>query len=111
VLERSLREIRAVAKLRHANIVTAYHATRIGDSIVFAIEYVAGTDLAKLVKAKGPLPVGYACNFLRPSPGPPARARSIGVLTGMTGGVDAPNRRRDRSGSRVAQASTRPALS
>ena len=42
VLERFLREIRAVAKLRHPNIVTAYHATRLGESIVFAMEYVEG---------------------------------------------------------------------
>ena len=64
VLERFLREIRAVAKLRHPNIVTAYHATRLGESIVFAMEYVEGLDLSKLVKAKGPLPVAHACNFV-----------------------------------------------
>ncbi len=64
VLDRFLREIRAVAKLRHPNIVTAYHASRLGESIVFAMEYVEGADLSRLVKAKGPLPVGYACNFI-----------------------------------------------
>ena len=55
VLDRFLREIRAVAKLRHPNIVTAYSAVRLGDSIVFAMEYVEGLDLSRLVKAKGPL--------------------------------------------------------
>ncbi len=64
VLDRFLREIRAVARLRHANIVTAYAATRIGDSIVFAMEYVEGLDLSRMVKAKGPLPVGHSCNFV-----------------------------------------------
>jgi serine/threonine protein kinase/formylglycine-generating enzyme required for sulfatase activity len=64
VLDRFLREIRAVAKLRHPNIVTAYSATRIGESIVFAMEYVEGLDLSKMVKAKGPLPVAHACNFV-----------------------------------------------
>jgi serine/threonine protein kinase/WD40 repeat protein len=64
VLERFLREIRAVAKLRHPNIVTAYHATRFGESIVFAMEYVEGLDLSKMIKAKGPLPVSHACNFI-----------------------------------------------
>jgi serine/threonine protein kinase len=63
VLERFLREIRAVARLRHPNIVTAYHAARLGESIVFAMEYVDGLDLSHMVKAKGPLPVGHACNF------------------------------------------------
>ena len=64
VLERFLREIRVVAMLRHPNIVTAYHATRLGDSIVFAMEYVEGLDLFRMVKAKGALPVGHACNFV-----------------------------------------------
>ena len=64
VLERFLREIRSVAKLRHPNIVTAYHATRIGESVVFAMEYVEGLDLSKLVKAKGPMPVAHACLFI-----------------------------------------------
>jgi serine/threonine protein kinase len=64
VLDRFLREIRAVAKLRHPNIVTAYHATRVGEGIVFAMEYVEGLDLTRMVKAKGPLPVGHSCNFV-----------------------------------------------
>ena len=64
LLERFLREIRAVARLRHPNIVTAYSATRLGESIVFAMEYVEGLDLAKMVKAKGPMPVGHACDFV-----------------------------------------------
>jgi serine/threonine protein kinase len=64
VLERFLREIRSVAKLRHPNIVTAYHATRFGQSVLFAMEYVEGLDLSKLVKAKGPLPIAHACLFI-----------------------------------------------
>ncbi len=63
VLDRFLREMRSVARLRHPNIVTAYSAFRVGESIVFAMEYIEGLDLAKLVKAKGPLPVGHACSF------------------------------------------------
>jgi hypothetical protein len=61
VADRFLREIRAVARLRHPNIVTAYHASRLGDSLVLAMEYVPGLDLARLVKARGPMPVGFAC--------------------------------------------------
>jgi tRNA A-37 threonylcarbamoyl transferase component Bud32 len=63
VLERFLREIRAAAQLRHPNIVTAYAAARVGESIVFSMEYVDGYDLAELVEKKGPLPVAQACNF------------------------------------------------
>jgi serine/threonine protein kinase len=63
VLDRFRREIQAVARLRHPNIVTAYHASRLGESVVFAMEYVEGYDLAKLVKGQRPLPVPLACNF------------------------------------------------
>jgi serine/threonine protein kinase len=63
VLERFSREIRSAARLMHPNIVHAYSAFRLGESVVFAMEYVEGLDLAKLVKTKGPLPVVHACNF------------------------------------------------
>ena len=63
VRDRFHREIRAVAQLRHANIVTAYSAFRVGESLVFAMEYVEGLDLSRLVKAKGPLPVAHACSY------------------------------------------------
>ncbi len=63
LLDRFLREIRAVAKLRHPNIVTAYHPARVGESIVLAMEYVEGLDLARLVEGQGPLPVADACRF------------------------------------------------
>ena len=77
VLDRFLREIRAVAKLRHPNIVTAYSAVRLGESIVFAMEYVDGLDLSKMVKAKGPLPVGPRLQLRLPG-GPRAPARPRG---------------------------------
>jgi len=64
VLDRFLREIRNAAQLHHPNIVTAYSAIRAGESIVFAMEYVEGHDLAQLVKGNGPLPVAHACNFI-----------------------------------------------
>jgi serine/threonine protein kinase/WD40 repeat protein len=63
VLDRFLREIRNAAQLHHSNIVTAYSAFRAGEHIVFAMEYVEGYDLARMVKAQGPLPVAHACNF------------------------------------------------
>lgn len=62
-VDRFMREIRAVAGLRHPNIVAGYSAARLGDSIVLAMEYVEGHDLARVVKAKGPLPVPHASYF------------------------------------------------
>ena len=64
MLDRFLREIRSAAKLQHPNIVTAYSAIRLGESLVLAMEYVEGLDLAKMVKTKGPLPVAHACYFI-----------------------------------------------
>jgi hypothetical protein len=65
VLDRFQREIQSAARLRHANIVTAYSASRIGPNLVLTMEYVEGIDLAKIVKAKGPLPIAHACHFIR----------------------------------------------
>jgi serine/threonine protein kinase len=64
VRDRFLREIRAAANLHHPNIVTAYSAFRAGASIVFAMEYVEGYDLARLVKGQRPLDVAQACKFV-----------------------------------------------
>jgi serine/threonine protein kinase len=64
VLDRFQVEIRNAGRLHHTNIVTAYSASRLGESIMFAMEYVEGLDLSKLVKAKGPLPVANACNYV-----------------------------------------------
>ena len=64
VRERFLREIRAAAQLNHPNIVTAFSASQIGESLVFSMQYVEGHDLAQLVEKNGPLPVAHACNFI-----------------------------------------------
>jgi serine/threonine protein kinase len=64
VLDRFLGEIRNAAKLHHPNIVAAYTAIRLGESLVLAMEYVEGLDLSRMVKAAGPLPVANACNYV-----------------------------------------------
>ncbi|HEX3450930.1 MAG TPA: protein kinase, partial [Isosphaeraceae bacterium] len=61
VRDRFLREVHSAAKLQHKNIVTAYSAMRLGESIVLAMEYIEGDDLAKVVKSSGPLLVMNAC--------------------------------------------------
>jgi serine/threonine protein kinase len=64
VRDRFLREIQSAARLQHKNVVTAYAARRLGESIMLAMEYVEGVDLAKLVKSVGPLPIANACNYI-----------------------------------------------
>jgi hypothetical protein len=63
VLDRFQREIRSVAQLQHPNIVTAYTAFHLDGGLAFAMEYVEGLDLSRLVKVNGPLPVLHACYF------------------------------------------------
>jgi serine/threonine protein kinase len=64
VVDRFLAEIRNGARLRHPNIVTAYSVLRVGESLILAMEHVEGLDLAKMVQARGPLPVAQACNYV-----------------------------------------------
>ncbi len=64
-VERFLREIRSAARLNHANVVAAYSAVQSGELLAFAMEYVEGEDLAKLVQTQGPLPVARACDYVQ----------------------------------------------
>jgi serine/threonine-protein kinase len=59
------REMQAAARLHHPNIVTAYDANRVGDRYYLVMEYVEGPNLDRLVRDRGPLPIGQACDFIR----------------------------------------------
>jgi serine/threonine-protein kinase len=59
------REIEAVSRLSHPNIVAAFDADQVGNRHFLVTEYVEGTDLARLVKEHGPLPAGLACDCVR----------------------------------------------
>ncbi len=59
------REVRAAARLSHPNIVTAYDANQIGARLYLIMEYVDGPNLEELVRERGPLEVGLACEFIR----------------------------------------------
>ena len=52
-------------RLDHPNVVRAYDADEDGGTHFFAMEYVEGIDLARLVKEKGPLPIAEACDCAR----------------------------------------------
>ena len=64
-VDRFLQEIRNAGRLHHPNIVTAYNCIEAGDSLVLAMEYVPGQDLAALVKSGGALPVANAAHYIR----------------------------------------------
>jgi serine/threonine protein kinase len=64
-VRRFYREVQAAAQLVHPNIVLAYDAGQAGTIHYFAMEYVEGSDLARLVKEHGPLPIAQACDYIR----------------------------------------------
>jgi hypothetical protein len=64
-LARFQREIKGLARLNHVNIVRALNADVVGATLFLVMEYVPGTDLAALVRRRGPLPVGEACEYVR----------------------------------------------
>ncbi len=59
------REMKAVGRLNHPNIVQALDAREIDGNSFLVMEYVEGLDLSDLVKFLGPLPVAEACELTR----------------------------------------------
>jgi serine/threonine protein kinase len=64
-VKRFRREIKASAVLAHENVVLAYDADQSGEVHFFAMEFVDGVTLDRLVQEKGPLPIGEACEYVR----------------------------------------------
>ena len=60
-VSRFQREMRAVAKLHHPNIVMAYDAGDVQGMHFLAMECVSGWDLASISQCCGPLPIPVAC--------------------------------------------------
>jgi len=59
-----LRESRVLARLDHENLVRAFDAGEEKNVFFLVTEYVAGTDLRKLVRAKGPLTTASAASII-----------------------------------------------
>ncbi|MCI0640588.1 MAG: protein kinase [Gemmataceae bacterium] len=64
-LQRFQREVSLLAQLRHPHIVQAHDAGYVNDAWFLAMELLVGIDLERLVKQRGPLQVGEACEFIR----------------------------------------------
>jgi eukaryotic-like serine/threonine-protein kinase len=63
-VERFLREARILEQLRHPNIVAFRAMGEAGGLLWFAMEYVPGTDAARLLREEGPLPVKTAVRMI-----------------------------------------------
>ncbi len=59
------REVRAVARLAHPNIVTAHDADRDGSHFFLVMEYIDGQTLHHLVKRGGAVPPHEAAHYVR----------------------------------------------
>jgi len=62
-LEKFRNEARAVANLSHPNIVTVYDVGSDGPTHYIVMELVEGTDLKKIIKEKGALPIDRAIDI------------------------------------------------
>ena len=64
VVRRFQREIRALGKISHPNIVLAFDADMIDGIPFYAMEYVPSIDLERHVREEGPLPVPLAAHYI-----------------------------------------------
>ena len=69
---RFLREARAAASVRHPNVASVFHLGRTGKSFFYAMEFVQGETLEKLIKRSGRLGEAGAGDCL------PSRRRARG---------------------------------
>jgi len=60
-----LQEVEAMARFDHPNIVQFCDADQWRDTFYFAMEYVEGTDLGKVIRLSGAMPVAAAADYIR----------------------------------------------
>ncbi len=59
------RELKAITRLSHPNIIKTFDALQEGATNYFPMEFVEGMDLERFVQRVGPLPLDQACDFVR----------------------------------------------
>ena len=75
------REVRQTSRLDHPNSVTVYDYGHTPDGqFYYAMEYVAGIDLQRLVERDGPLPSARVCSILRQAAAALAEAHAMGLV-------------------------------
>lgn len=74
------REVRSAAKLNHPNVSTTLDAGTVGDKFYLVTEFVDGPTAADVVRDRGPLPVGEACELVRQAAVGLGHAHELGVI-------------------------------
>ena len=80
VVKRFQREAEAAARLAHPNIVMAHDAGEAGGVHYLVMEHIEGSDLSRLVKLHGPLPVAQAVSCIVQAARGLEHAHAAGVI-------------------------------
>lgn len=65
ILRRFRREVEAMRRLSHPNLIRALDLEEIGTAHYHAMEFVAGANLDQVIEQGGRLPIGVVCDFVR----------------------------------------------
>lgn len=80
-LARFEQEIQALSRMtKHPNVVEVFVADQLGDSHYCVMEYIDGTDLTKLVRDHGPMPIPMACDAIRQAAAGLEHAHQTGLV-------------------------------
>ena len=80
VVARFKREALAAASLSHPNIVSARDSDEVNGVHFLVMDYIVGTDLARLIQEKGPLPLKVGVNLIMQTARALAHAHSQGIF-------------------------------
>src|SRR5258708_13938556 len=62
--QRFVDEARAAASLRHPNVASVFHLGKTEEDYFYAMEFVEGEPLERVLRYRGPLAVGLPLNIL-----------------------------------------------
>jgi len=79
-VQRFVREAQSAARLNHPNIVQIYAISEEGGRPFFAMEFVSGTSLQRLLRSRGQLEIGEACRLTFQAASGLAAAHDLGVI-------------------------------